>query len=189
MLKLDSREVKLGVNLATPTQKHGEERVPMKVLRLKNILLTREEVEVFFDDKLAWEMLYLERKGKPAQPYWGEKLGALPVPGKWRESAARITFGLKPHSCEFTDAQFSRVQMEPQVGGLTAMSLTLGCLKSHIKGDLAGLDDYLGAMVNVSLEFGAPGEEDDADEEDVDAQPELDIKHVTKSDGPRPAAH
>lgn len=69
------------------------------------------------------------------------------------------------------------------------MSLTLGCLKSHIKGDLAGLDDYLGAMVNVSLEFGAPGEEDDADEEDVDAQPELDIKHVTKSDGPRPAAH
>lgn len=174
MLTLDLRPAKTGVNLSTRREKHGDENPPAKDLRLKNILLTKEELNEFFDDKHAWDMLYNERKGKPAEPFWAQKLGALPVPGKWRESIASISFGLKPYECTFTDARLSRASLEPQVGGLTAMTLTLSCLKSNIGGDLASLDDYLDAMVTVSLEFGEAADEESDEDEDED-HPQLDL--------------
>lgn len=174
MLALDSRPAKTGVNLSTRREKHGDENPPAKDLRLKNILLTKDELNEFFDDKHAWDMLYNERKGKPADPFWAEKLGALPVPGKWRESMAAITFGLKPYTCTFTAARLSRVSLEPQVGGLTAMTLTLSCLKSNIGGDLGSLDDYLDSTVHVSLAFGEPAGEEEDEDEDED-HPQLDL--------------
>lgn len=175
MLTLGSRPAKLGVNMATPTQKHGEERVPMKVLRLKNILLEREEIESFFADNHAWDRLY-DASQKPARPFWDGKLGPLPAPGKWRESSARIVFGLKPLTVLFEGCTLSRVTLEPQVGGLTAMSLTLQCLKSNIAGDLMALDDYLDTQVHATLAFGEPGDEEN--ENDEVEQPELDMEHA-----------
>jgi hypothetical protein len=182
-IALDKRPCILGVSLNTPTQKHGDERVPAKGIRVKNILLTKEELNTFFDDKHAWDMLYVEHKGKPAEPFWTGKLGSLPVPGKWKGSVGTIHFGVHDYHVTFVEAVISKVLLEPQTGGLTAMSITLLALKARISGELARLDEYLGKNVSIALEFGDPDEEDSDEESDVDEEQEsLDLTPGGKVD-------
>lgn len=179
--ELDRRACKQGVNLNTRRQKHGKEKLPAKDVRLLGIPFSKDELNGFFQNTHAWDMLYVERKGKPAEPFWN---GPVPietfeVPGKWRESSASISFGLKPYSVSFGDATIKRVSMICTVGGITMVSLTISCLKSNIRGDLGMLDDYLDTTMECELEFGEAGPVDD-DDEDED-QDELDLDHAATS--------
>ena len=179
MLQIDSRPGKLGVSLATPTQKHGEERVPAKSVRVKNVLLTKAEVISLAehigvpDAKHAWDMLFNERKGKPAEPFWAGKLTHT-IPGRFKDCSGEISFGIAPYVVSFGGATVSRLTFDEQIGGMVAVSFMLMALKSNIRGDLAKLDEYLGADVNVALELGDPGEDEDEDEKDAD-QESLDL--------------
>lgn len=69
MLNLDSRPATLGVSLGTPTEKHGDERVPAKNIRVKNVLLSKDELNDLLGDKHAWDMLYVEKKGKGPEQF------------------------------------------------------------------------------------------------------------------------
>jgi hypothetical protein len=178
MLEFDSRPCKLGVYLNTPTQSHGDQRVPAKVLGIKNILLTKDELNDLLGDKHAWDALYVERKGKPAMPIFADKFGPLPLLGKFKNSSVKLSFGLKPYEIEFAEATCKSLKLERQEGGLTALSFTLVCLKSHIVGELARLDEHLDASADIVLELGDPGDDDDDEEGDEDAkQPGLDLDH------------
>jgi hypothetical protein len=187
MLNLDSRPATLGVSLGTPTEKHGDDRVPAKNIRIKNVLLTKDELNDLLGDKHAWDMLYVEKKGKAAEPIFAGKLAALAVLGKWRESSISISFGLKPYEVNFSEARISRVALECQTGGQTAMSFMLSALKANISGALSSLDDYLGTNVNVAVEFGEPADEDEDDDEDKD-QDSLDLT-PQKGTSDQPRAH
>lgn len=170
MLQLDSRPCRLGVYLNTPTQKHGDERVPAKVLGIKNILLTKAELNELLDDKHAWDALYVEHKSKPAEPIFADKLGALRMLGKFKESGVSLSFGLKPYEIEFGDCTLKSLTLDRQEGGLTALSLTLVCLKSNITGDLARLDEHLDSSANIELSLGEVQDEDAEDDEEADQQ-------------------
>lgn len=175
MLELDSRPCKLGVYLNTPTQKHGEDRVPAKVLGIKNILLTKDELNELLDDPHAWDALYIETKGKPALPIFAEKLGPLTVLGKFKGSTVSLSFGLKPYGIDFSEATCKSLKLERQEGGLTALALTIVCLKSNVGGELARLDEHLDGSAHIVLQLGEIEDEDEADEEDD--QPALDLDH------------
>jgi hypothetical protein len=186
MLNLDNRPCKLGVYLNTPTQKHGEERVPAKVLGIKNILLSKTELNDLLGDPHAWDALYIEHKGKPAEPIFADKLGPLSVVGKFKGSTVNLSFGLKPYEIDFEEATCKSLKLQRQAGGLTALSLTIVCLKSNIAWELARLDEHLDSSAHIAVELGEP-EDDDAEEEDQD---ELDLTpaaQVGASD--RPVAH
>jgi hypothetical protein len=175
---LDSRPCKLGVYLNTPTQKNGDERVPAKVLGIKNILLTKDELNELLDDKHAWDALYVERKGKPAMPIFADKLGPLIVLGKFKGSTVNLSFGLRPYEIAFTEATCKSLKLERTEGGLTALSFTVVCLKSNVGGELARLDEHLDGNADIVLRLGDP-EDDDADDEDEDAKQEgLDLDHT-----------
>ena len=90
--ELDRRACKQGVNLNTRRQKHGKEKLPAKDVRLLNIPIAKAELNAFFQNPHAWDMLYVERKGKPPEPFWTDRIPVFDVPGKWRESSAKITF-------------------------------------------------------------------------------------------------
>jgi hypothetical protein len=183
LLSLDSRPCTLGVYLNTPTQKHGDERVPAKVISIKNILLDKDQLNELLGDRHAWDALYVEHKGKPAEPIFPDRLGQLPVLGKYKDSQVELSFGLKPYEISFTDATLKSLKLDRQSGGLTALSLTMVCLKSNITGDLARLDEHLDGSANVAIELGDLDEdEDDEDDEDRD-QPALDLDH-SKSAAP-----
>jgi hypothetical protein len=178
---LDKRPCQLGVYLNTPTQKHGEERVPAKVLGVKNLMLSKEELNALFDDAHAWDMLYVEHKGKPSTPFWHGKLGVLShAVSKFANSAVNLSFGLKPYEVQFTGATIKTLKFEPTVGGLTSLSFTLVCLKSNVSGDLARLDEHLNGAADASVLFGDPEDDDEKDED----QEELDLKHETVNGTP-----
>lgn len=162
--------------MGTPTERHGDDRVPAKNVRIKNVLLTKDELNDLLGDKHAWDMLYVEKKGKAAEPIFAGKLAALAVLGKWRESSVTLTFGVKPYEVNFGEARISRVALECQTGGQTAMSFMLSSLKSNISGSLGSLDDYLGTAINAAVEFGEPADEDedesDEDQESLDLTPQ-----------------
>jgi hypothetical protein len=175
-LELDPRACKQGVSLNTRWQKHGEEKLPAKDIRLLDVPISKSELNDFFQNANAWNMLYVERKGKPPEPFWSDKIPSFDVPGKWRKSSASLSFGLKPYSVSFGDSVLSRVSLACTTGGITLMSLTISCLKSNIRGDLAMLDDYLDATMRCEVEFGEEGPGDD-DGDDDDDQDELDLEH------------
>lgn len=189
MLKLESRPCKLGVYLNTPTQRHGDERVPAKVLGIKNILLTKEEFNELLGDDHAWDAFYIETKGKPSLPICPHTLGSFLVPGKFKGSAVSISFGLKPYEIELAEATCKSLKLDRQEGGLTALSLTVVCLKSNVSGDLARLDEFLDSDADVVLALGDPEDEDDVDDDEDSDQPGLDLDHsksaATATDKPR----
>jgi hypothetical protein len=174
--KLDDKHCDLGVALGTPTQKHGDERLPAKVLGFSGVPMGKDEINDFFGDKHAWDMLYVEAKGKPAKDFWLDKL-AIEIPlavKKFKNCNVVLKFGV---SCEvsFTDCTIKSGRIRRTEGGITLLSFTLVCLKSHIRGDLARLDEFLSQSANVSIEFGDPS--DDEDEDDDEDQDELDLDH------------
>jgi hypothetical protein len=174
---LDSRPCKLGVYLNTPTQKNGDDRVPAKVLGIKNILLTKDELNELLDDKHAWDAFYVERKGKPAMPIFADKFGPLPLLGKFKNSSIKLSFGLKPYEIEFAEATCKSLKLERQEGGLTALSFTLVCLKSRIVGELARLDEHLDGSADIVLELGEPDDDEEDDEDEAAEQQGLDLDH------------
>jgi hypothetical protein len=175
MLELDNRPCKLGVYLNTPTQKHGDDRVPAKVLGVKNILLTKAELNELLDDKHAWDALYVEHKSKPALPIFADKLGALRVLGKFKDSGVSLSFGLKPYEIEFGDCTLKSLTLDRQEGGLTALSLTIVCLKSNITGELARLDEHLDSTAHIELNLGDPEDDDAEDDDEESDQQGLDL--------------
>lgn len=177
MLGLAQQPCQLGVFLNTPTQKHGTERLPAKVLRIKNRMLDKAELNALIGDPHAWDMLYAEEPGKPAQPFWAGKLAAFALATKkFKACGIKLKFGLKPFEIEFAEATVKSVQLECNVGGLTAMSFTIVCLKSNIQGDLVKLDDHLDLSADIAVVLGDPEDDDDGDEE----QDELDLGHPTE---------
>jgi hypothetical protein len=187
MLHLDNRPCKLGVYLNTPTQKHGEDRVPAKVLGIKNILLNKDELGELLEDSHAWDSFYVEHPGKPAQPIFADKLGPLPVRGKFKGSAVKLSFGLKPYEVTFAQATCQSLKLERQEGGLTALSLTLVCLKSDVAGELARLDEHLDSSAHIVLEFGDPDDEEEGDEDEDAEQPALNLDHSKSASKRAPA--
>jgi hypothetical protein len=174
--KLDDKHCDLGVALGTPTQKHGDDRLPAKVLGFSGVPMGKAEVNDFFGDKHAWDMLYVESKGKPAKDFWDGKL-TVEIPlavKKFKNCIVALKFGV---SCEvtFSDCTIKSGKIRRTEGGITLLAFTLVCLKSNIRGDLARLDEFLSQSANVSIEFGDPSDEDD-DETDEE-QDELDLDH------------
>jgi hypothetical protein len=177
-ITFDRHGCKLGIFLNTPTQRHGDDRVPAKVIAIKNLMLSKEELNALFDDGHAWDMLYNERKGKPAEPFWGDKL-KLTFCGKFKDSTISLVFGLSEYSVTFEQATVKTLKLEPTTGGLTSLSFTVVCLKSNVSGELARLDEHLDMSASVSVELGEPQSEDEEEEN----QEELDLEHQAKANG------
>lgn len=180
--KLDDKHCDLGLSLGTPTQKHGEERLPAKVLRINGVPLGKDELNAFMGDKHAWDMLYVEAKGKPAEDFWLDKLGPMSLAvKKFKGSNVKLKFGVRPYEVEFSDCTIKSGSIQRTTGGITLLSFTVVALKSNVKGDLAKLDEFLNLSANVCIEFGDPADEDD-DEDSDEEQDELDLDHQAVAD-------
>jgi hypothetical protein len=179
MLEIAKTGCVLGVYLNTPTQKSGpDERVPAKVIALKNIMLGKDLLNELLGDKHAWDALYIEKKGSPSEPIFADRLGSLSVLGVFKESNVKLSFGLKPYEVEFSDAKLKGLKLDRTSGGNTALSLKIVCLKSNVSGDLARLDEFLSQPASASLVIGDPGDDDDDEDDDEDARQEgLDLDH------------
>lgn len=170
---IDDKHCDLGVYLNTPTQKHGDERVPAKVIGVSGIPLGKEELNEFTGNPHAWDMLYVDTPGKPAVDFWQDIIGDMPLAvAKFKNSCVTLKFGMKPHEVCFDDCTVKSCKLKRTTGGVTLLSFTVVGLKSNITGDLAKLDEFLDTSGTVSVAFGDPEDEDDEDDEQ-----ELNLDH------------
>lgn len=169
MLTFDKRPCKIGPSINTRTEKHGDESVPAMDIPLTAILLDKHELNELLGDPHAWDCLFVERKGKPAEPMFAKSLKPFAVVGKFQECRASLWLGLKPELLELADVKLAKLKLEPSTGGMTALSVTV---QSPCEESAARLLQFLDSQIDVALDFGdaVAGEEE---------QPELELEHGT----------
>jgi hypothetical protein len=176
---------KLGPNLGTPTQKHGDESVPMKVIRIHGVMLGKEQYNTLMRDEHAWDMTFQDVPGKAPIPYWRGKFKPPYTPeiDKYVECHAHIKFSIE-FNVWFDDCHCQAILLDPQEGGLVELSFNIVCPKARVRGNLDRLDDFLRGTANISFTFGIPEADAEKKKEakpDPNVEPELPMDHSTSN--------
>jgi hypothetical protein len=169
-LSLEKRPCRIGVSINTRREMHGEEPVPAMDIPLTNILLDKGELNALLGDKFAHDSLYTTKASKPAEPTFARSLKPFSVIGKFANSRVVIWVGLKPEMLELAEVKLVKLKLEPQVGGLTALALTVQTIANDGETQLL---QFLDSSADVAIDFGEPV----ADAEE--AQDELSLEHGT----------
>lgn len=179
MLSLNKRPARIGPSINTPTEKHGEEDVPACDIPIEGIMLEREELNALLDDPYAHDALFNHRsQGKVDEPIF-RKFKALQFREKFEEGAVTFFVGMGAEKIELKSVKLARVTLDPQVGGLTELSLSVQCNPSA--DTVAQLFTYMNHDVEVEIAFGkkvAKGAK----------QVEMPINTFGNDEAPQPAA-
>lgn len=156
MLTLDKRPARMGSSINTRTEKHGDEDVPACDIALQGIMLEREELNSLLADPYAHDALYNHRsKGKADEPVF-RKFKPLVFREKFEEGGVTLYVGMGQTKIELKDVKLARVTLDPQVGGLTELSVQVQCTpKTDTIGELLG---YMNHDVEVEISFGKRAE-------------------------------
>lgn len=168
-LTLTKRAGQIGPSINTRTEKHGEEDVPGIDIPVGGIFLDEAELCEVLQNAGAHEALFTLERGSAAEPRF-QNLKAFGITDKFQGAKVTITVDdkdpliLKP-------AKVSKIHLEPQIGGLTAMSCTI----QGNPGDHTDVLEMLNAKCRISIVGGQMVER----EKD---QPELDLEHDSQAD-------
>lgn len=173
MLTLDKRPCRIGNSINTRAEMHGEEAVPAMDIPLVNILLEKSELNDLLGERHAWDCLYETRKGKPPAPVFAKHFKPFQLLAKFKDCNVTLTAGLHLERVVLTESvKLTKLKLEPQIGGLTALSVTV---QTPATDSVTALLQYLDAQVDVAIQF---GEATEAGEEE---QPELDLAPPTST--------
>lgn len=147
-LHLAERPAKIGSSINTRSEKHGDADVPACDIPISGIMLEQAELEALLG-KGAHKAFFRDGKGL-VEPRF-EVLKEFALRDKFDGDVA---LDLDELRIEFADESvaLSSVKLEPQVGGLTAMSLQLQGTPSTE--EIAALVGSLNREVRVELTFG-----------------------------------
>ncbi len=161
-MKIKSRPCRIGASINTRTEIHGEDPVPMMDVPLVNLLLDAAELDELLGPS---SHVSLFANITPPMPQWHEKLKPLQLVGKWKKS--KISLSLPVGSdIDLAGVTFAKLKLEPQIGGLTALSLTVQM------GVMSVLLNYLDQPIVAQLELG------EATAETTEDEPELPLEHT-----------
>lgn len=143
-------EAAIGGSINTRTELHGEDHVmamdiPVQLLIKRNVLckLLRED--------LAVQSLFNEKKPGHFEPLFGGKIGWIPLVGKYKESSVTFTCGVDEKKIEFENCSISKLKIDPQIGGMTAVKLTVQTEMNEVGKDLF---DFAGGNWPVEIKLG-----------------------------------
>src|SRR5882672_6593975 len=170
-LTLTKRAGQIGPSINTRTEKHGEEDVPGIDIPVGGIFLDAEELNAVLQNEGAHEALYTLERGAAPEPRF-QNLKPLGISDKFQGAKVTITVDdrepliLKP-------AKVSKIHLEPQIGGLTAMTCTI----QGNPGDHTDVLEMLNAKCRISIVGGQVAERERE-------QPELDLEHDSQESDP-----
>lgn len=143
------------MHINTRIEKHGESSVLAADIRLGGIHLEPDELNALMDDKHAHASLFKSAngKGKAAEPMF-RQLKSFELVDKFENCAATIGLGLTDNEVEFEDVKLARITLDPQVGGLTLLEVTV---QTEIEDtdDVARLLEHLQSEGTAALLIGA----------------------------------
>jgi len=152
MLTIDNRPCKIGNSINLRTERHGDEDVPACDIPLAGIMLQPDELNALLDDSRAHKALFTQAKnGKPAEPAF-QKFKAFAMKDKFEGAAVVLIVGLTETEIELGEVNLARIMLEPQVGGMTEVSLQVQAKPDS--DDLAHLVQFMNHDANVTIQFG-----------------------------------
>ena len=148
-LELADRPAKIGASINTRSEKHGDEDVPACDIPITGFMLEAAELDALLG-KGAHKALYRESKGNSIEPRF-EHVTELAIDEKF---VGNVELDLESIDLELDDENvtLAKVRLEPQVGGLTAMSLQVQCTPSG--DEIAQLVQSLNREIRAAITFG-----------------------------------
>jgi hypothetical protein len=121
-LSLSKRPGLIGGSIVNRTENHGpKEKVPAISVKISGILLTQEELCALMQDEGAWDALFTGARSKHPEPrFLG--IDPLAISDKFKEAKATIKCDNATEAVILKPATIGSISLEPQVGGLTAMT-------------------------------------------------------------------
>lgn len=149
MFNLSKRPCRLGTNLNGRRQLHGDEPVAAMDVDLIDIMLDAAELNELLHEPHAHNLLFAAAaNGKPAEPVF-QNIKALKL--KDKIEGASVTIELAGDATvKLTNCKLARIEVAPQVGGLSAMSFQIQSVPK-LDSSLARLFEKLDCEVRVTL--------------------------------------
>jgi hypothetical protein len=161
-LTLLKRLCKIGTNINVRTELHGEEPVPACDIALKGVLLSKAELNVLLGDERAYDALYLDRDGTP-EPLFAKCLKPFALIDRFEGATVKLTLADDDVELELEDVKLANLKLEPQVGGLTSLSMQIQAIPtSEARSQIIAFVD---SQVHAAISFGQRSEKDKRQQE------------------------
>jgi hypothetical protein len=164
---LNKRPGRIGANISSRTEKHGDDNVPAFDMPLEAIMLTQTELNELMNEPLTSVAWFNDRKDGLAEPLF-KNVKHFAITDTYEASSVTVYVGLKEQLFTLDDVKLVKIKLTPCVGGLTELKLTC---QAKIDDTNTSLFEYLSKDCAVEIEFGAVSES----EKKKAAQPELNL--------------
>lgn len=189
MFNIQDRPAKVGANINSRGEHHGEEIVTALDVPLEDIMLDEQELNALLREPLAYRALFnLERGGRVVEPLF-PKIKPIALREKLEEATVIINFGLDEW-VKLVPAKLAKIKIEPRAGGLTAMSCTIQSTP-ELAEPIARLLGKLNNEVVISIDGGQWGAQQDLplNQAGEDEEPEAPRDEAPKRGRGRPRKH
>jgi hypothetical protein len=146
MLKLKRRDVTMPTKINVRGEFHGE-AVKTACDIVLCFLVDRHEMSSVLRRPDAWRD-HFEEKGNLFEPKYGGITDGIKVLGRFVNSKAKFILGTDMREVDVEDATIHGIKLEPQVGGMTMVELTISAIQTEPMKDL---QDYLGPKMSQKL--------------------------------------
>ena len=153
MITLTNRPCRIGPSINARTEKHGDDDVQAFDIPLAGLMLEKEELNAFLGDPYAYDALFNHHRsnGKADEPIF-KKFRPLVLRDKFEEGEVVFTVGMGSEEIRLKGVKLAKVTLDPQVGGLTLLSVQVQCTPSTET--IAKVLPYMNHEIEAEVTFG-----------------------------------
>lgn len=122
MLNLTLRPAKIGNQITSNGQFHGDQPITAFIIPFSGVMLTPNELCVLLDEPLAYQALFLEKAGEVTQPLFKKKLKPWGLAGEFAFGTVKFIQLQTKDEITFTACTLKSLKIKPAAGGLTELS-------------------------------------------------------------------
>jgi hypothetical protein len=174
-MHITARSAKIGNQIQSRSEQHGEESVTAIDIPLTDIMLDERELNALLCEPYAHAALFDHRRVASIIAPMFPRLKALAMTERLEDATVVITHGLDRETLRLTPVRVTKIKLTPCVGGLTAMSCTVQSTPD-LDVNVAHLLERLNSEVEIEIEcgqFGAQAELPLVDEPEARADTEV----------------
>lgn len=170
MLKLKRKEVTMPTKINVRGEFHGEVTKTAVDIVLR-FAVDRSEMSDLLRRSEAWRDYFEEKAEGHFEPKYAGITNGIKVLGRFENSKAKFLLGVDMHEVEIENGTVHNIEIDPQVGGMSIVTLTMSALQTE---PMKALQDYLGPQMTqkVNLSIGKLKEKSEKEKAE-DAQSEL----------------
>ncbi len=150
-LTLTKRPAMLGGSINTRSEKHGDDDVPACDIPISGVLLSRLELNMLANDLGLYDALFRKGEGGVDEPVL-RRFKPLVFDEKFEGCTVTVIAGLTATQFMLDDVRIAKIKLEPQAGGLTALSMQVQVLAEGV--DVTALLSWMNHEIDVEVQFG-----------------------------------